>query len=382
MKKVWVGLGALITIILVGLSATGNMHIIKAVQATYFQGQVTANINDGSGFNQTTIQAGDHQAFARHAQYNAIPLSQPLQNYLVEQKSAAFMILKDGKVWHESYYGAYTNRSQTNSFSMAKTVITLLIGAAIDEGYIKHFDQPISDFLPELKEHAKGVTIAQLSAMTSGMDWDENYYSPFSATPKLYYGSDSETFVLEQSYSQKPGATYYYSSASTQLLTLLLKRAIKTSSLSLSDYLSQRLWQPLGMNDDALWHTDEQGLELGYCCISTNVENWAKIAQLLLNDGQWQGKTIISGDFIRAIKKTTLVSHYAHSLWIDQRTPATFYALMGHLGQYTIIHPDENIVVLRLGETRIKDSDNTTRFLPSEIEFYSDEALKLVKSNP
>ena len=382
MKKVWVGLGALITIILVGLSATGNMHIIKAVQATYFQGQVTANINDGPGFNQATIQAGDHQAFARHAQYNAIPLSQPLQNYLVEQKSAAFMILKDGKVWHESYYGAYTSRSQTNSFSMAKTVITLLVGAAIDDGYIKHFDQPISDFLPELKERAKGVTIAQLSAMTSGMDWDENYYSPFSATPKLYYGSDSETFVLEQSYHQKSGATYYYSSASTQLLTLLLKQAIKTSNLSLSDYLSQRLWQPLGMNDDALWHTDEQGLELGYCCISTNVENWAKIAQLLLNDGQWQGQTIINGDFIRAIKKTTLVSHYAHSLWIDQRTPATFYALMGHLGQYTIIHPDEKIVVLRLGETRIKDTDNNTRFLPSEIEFYSDEALKLVKSNP
>jgi CubicO group peptidase (beta-lactamase class C family) len=382
MKKLWVGLGALITIILLGLSVTGNMHIIKAVKATYFQGQVTANINDGQGFNQTTIQAGDHQAFARHAQYNTIPLSQPLQNYLVDQKSAAFMILKDGKIWHESYYGQYTNRSQTNSFSMAKTVITLLVGAAIDDGYIKHFDQPISDFLPELKERAKGVTIAQLSAMTSGMDWDENYYSPFSATPKLYYGSDSETFVLEQRYHQQPGQTYYYSSASTQLLTLLLKRSIKASGLSLSDYLSQRLWQPLGMNEDALWHTDEQGLELGYCCISTNVENWAKIAQLLLNDGQWHGQTVINGDFIRAIKKTTLVSHYAHSLWIDQRTPTNFYALMGHLGQYTIIHPNENIVVLRLGETRIKDTDNVIRFLPSEIEFYSDEALKLVKSNP
>jgi CubicO group peptidase (beta-lactamase class C family) len=109
--------------------------------------------------------------------------------------------------------------------------------------------------------------------MTSGMDWDENYYSPFSATPKLYYGSNNEKFVLEQTYKQKPGEAYYYSSASTQLLTLLLKRAIKTSNLSLSGYLSEWLWKPIGMNDDALWHTDEQGLELGYCCISTNVEN-------------------------------------------------------------------------------------------------------------
>ncbi len=218
--------------------------------------------------------------------------------------------------------------------------------------------------------------------MTSGMDWDENYYSPFSATPKLYYGSDSEKYVLEQAYLHQPGQTYYYSSASTQLLTLLLKRAIKASNLSLSDYLSQRLWQPLGMNDAALWHTDEQGLELGYCCISTNAENWAKIAQLLLNDGQWRGQSIINAEFMQAIKRTSLVSHYAHSLWVDERLPATFYALMGHLGQYAIIHPDDNIVVLRLGENRIKDSNNTTRFLPSEIEFYSDEALKLVKSHP
>lgn len=382
MKKLWVGFGALITIILVGLSVTGNMHIIKAVKATYLQGEVTANINDGPGFNQTIISVGEHQPFARHAQYNVTPLSQPLKNYLVEQKSAAFMILKEGKIWHESYYGPYTNRSKTNSFSMAKTVITLLVGAAIDDGYIKHFDQPVSDFLPELKERAKGVTIAQLSAMTSGMDWDENYYSPFSATPKLYYGSDSEKYVLEQAYLHQPGQTYYYSSASTQLLTLVLKRAIKASNLSLSDYLSQRLWQPLGMNDAALWHMDEQGLELGYCCISTNAENWAKIAQLLLNDGQWRGQSIINAEFMQAIKRTSLVSHYAHSLWVDERLPATFYALMGHLGQYAIIHPDDNIVVLRLGENRIKDSNNTTRFLPSEIEFYSDEALKLVNSHP
>jgi len=379
-KNFLVGLGGVITIILVGLSVTDNMHIIRGVKATYLQGQTTANINDGSGFNQTTIRAASHQPFVKHQQYNAVPLSQPLRDYLIAQKSVAFMVLKDGEIWHESYYGPYTSRSQTNSFSMAKTVITLLVGAAIDDGYITHFDQPIIDFLPELNDRAKEVTIAQLSAMTSGMDWDENYYSPFSLTPKLYYGSDSEAFVLAQNYDQQPGETFYYSSASTQLLTLVLKRALK--GISVSDYLSQRLWQPLGMNADALWHTDDKGFELGYCCISTNAENWAKIAQLLLNDGTWNGQNIISGDFINSIKETTLVPYYAHALWVDQRSPASFYALMGHLGQYTIIHPEENVVVIRLGETRIKDSDNITRFLPSEIEFYSDEVLQLVEANP
>jgi len=77
----------------------------------------------------------------------------------------------------------------------------------------------------------------------------------------------------------------------------------------------------------------------------------------LLNDGQWHGQTLINGDFVRAIKQITLVPYYAHALWVDQRSPANFYALMGHLGQYTIIHPKENIVVIRLGETRIKDSN-------------------------
>jgi CubicO group peptidase (beta-lactamase class C family) len=353
------------------------MHLIKAVKATYFKGQVTANINDGLGFRQSTIDAGVYQPFDLHSKYNDIPLNDSLKSYLIEHQSAAFLILKDGKLWHESYYGSYNELSQTNSFSMAKTVITLLVGAAIDDGLIKGFDQPINDFLPELKDRANGVTIAQLSSMTSGMDWDENYYSPFSLTPKLYYGSDSETFVLEQKYHQQPGQSYYYSSASTQLLTVLLTRAIKPSGLTVSGYLSKRLWQPLGMKGDALWHTDDKGLELGYCCISTNAENWAKIGQLLLNNGQWHGQTIINPEFVRAIKKTTLVPYYAHSLWVDQRVPATFYGLIGHLGQSTIIHPAQNIVVVRLGETRLEDIDEETRPLPTDIEFYSNEVLKM-----
>jgi len=176
---------------------------------------------------------------------------------------------------------------------MAKTVTTLLIGIAIEEGYIRDLDQEIVDFLPEFKDDpiGKTATIRQLSLMNSGYEWDENYYTPFSPTVELYYGSDVENFVLNGSFSAEPGSFWEYSSASTQLLGIFLLRALQkpAAAMTLSEYLSEKIWKPMGMNDDALWHTDNQGMELTYCCLNTNARNYAKLGLLMLNKGRWNG---------------------------------------------------------------------------------------------
>ena len=128
--------------------------------------------------------------------------------------------------------------------------------------------------------------------MTSGYDWEEDYYSPFSPTVELLYGDDVSEFVLGGHFSKPEGAEYYYSSAGTQLLAVLITRAIKLQnpSATLSSYLSKKLWQPLGMNSDGRWHLDDSGMELAFCCLNSNARNYAKLGQLMLQDGQWLGE--------------------------------------------------------------------------------------------
>jgi len=383
MKKVTqIILGALLSllVIIAGLYATGNKHLIRAFQLTYLKGEITANINDHRDFATRTIKAGDTQAWPLHANYNRVSINEDTLALLKRNKTAAFLIIKNGKIFHEQYFAPYHNRSNTNSFSMAKTVQTMLIGSAIEDGLIESFDMLIGQILPALKEKAEGVTLAHLSAMTSGMDWDEEYYSPFSPTPKLLYGYDAETFVLSRDYLVEPSSEYYYASSNTQLLAIALQHVLKEQTIS--EYLSAKYWQPLGMNDDGKWHTDAEGLELTFCCVSTNARNFAKIGQLLLQKGQWKGRQLLSEAFIERMIQPDLTNYYGHSIWIDYRDEPSFYALIGHLGQYIIVIPEQQIVVVRLGELEDSDlyedaEDNALPF-SSEASLYADQAIAMV----
>ena len=219
-KNISIGLLVLILLGVALLYATGNGFIITSVQRTYLAGEVTANINDHTQFKTNVIATSTPQAIPTHERYNSKQISPGLKKELEELRAASFLVVKDGKVIFENYYSGYDNRSKTNSFSMAKTVTTMLLGIAIDEGYVRDLDQPIVDFLPEFKGDplAEKATIGQLAWMNSGFDWDEQYYSPFSPTVELYYGSDVRDFLLNRKFSDEPGSKWYYSSASTQLM--------------------------------------------------------------------------------------------------------------------------------------------------------------------
>lgn len=378
-KRILFGLLGLLLLLLVALLITGNAHIIRAMRLTYLKGHTTANINDYRDFDTHVIRMSQAQAWTLHKDYNKKELSKELESYLKKHHSAAFLIIKDGKLHTEKYFSPYTAQSKVNSFSMAKTITTMLVGAAIDEGKISGFDEPVSSFIPELKGKAKGVTLAHLSAMSSGIDWDENYYSPFSPTPKLLYGYDVENFSLSRKYSLPAGSKYYYASVSTQVLGIALKHAIKEN---LSDYLSKTFWQPLGMNDDGLWHTDTHGMELTFCCISTNARNFAKIGQLLLQKGKWRNRQLLNEKFIERMVQADLTHYYGHSIWIDDRDEKNpqFYSLIGHLGQYIAVVPAHNMIVVRLGEERGKKPDKITHFVPEELSFFVEQAIELVSS--
>ena len=372
-------LTSLIAISALLLMVSGYGYILTGISRTYLKGHTTANIDDHTQFETRVINAGTPSPWPKHPNYNAKPLPEALTSYLGEYGTAAFLVIKDAQVLNEHYFNGYDERSKTNSFSMAKSVVTMLLDIAIQEGHVESLDQALTDFLPEFKdnENAQKATIGQLSLMTSGYDWDEAYYSPFSPTVELVYSHDIEQFLFSRSFSDVPGERFYYSSASTQLLAIALTRAIrkKHPELSLTDYLSEKLWKPLGMNDSALWHTDSQGLELAYCCISSNARNFAKFGQLLADNGKWQGQQLLSKNFAAAMSTPQADDNYGYSLWINQLGTPPFFQLQGHLGQYVTVVPSENLVIVRLGRQRDRTASTLTEIIP----IYIKHALSLAK---
>jgi len=384
MRKYWLypllAILALLALFILGLVLSGNSHLLRAVQLTYLKGHNTANINDGKDFDTSIIATGEVQPWPLHENYNQDTLAPDLETQLRSSNSAAYLVVHKGKLHSEFYFEPYSNRSKTNSFSMAKTIMTMMIGAAIDEGLIKDFEALAKDYIPELSGVADEVRISHLTAMSSGVDWEEDYYTPFSPTPKLLYGYDVESYALSRDYPVAAGAEFYYASVSTQVLGIVLDRALKQAnrSESLSQFLSRKFWQPMGMNDDGTWHTDAQGMELVYCCINTNARNFAKFGLLLSQKGVWNGQQLLQAAFVKRIIEPDLNHYYGHSVWIDERENPQFYLLMGHLGQYVIVVPGHDLVVVRLGEFRLKASDKTTRNIPSDVYFYVDHAIKRV----
>ncbi|NVJ65051.1 MAG: serine hydrolase [Gammaproteobacteria bacterium] len=375
MKKLLLSVLVAIASLIIGLYLTGHGYILTAVSRTYLVGNVTANINDYPQFDTREIKASKAQPWQISESY-PLPISESLSKYLNKHNAAAFLVIHQGKLVSETYFKSYSSSSKTNSFSMAKTILTLMLAKAIEEGYIESLNQPITDFLPEFNDDPNGklATVGSLSTMTSGYEWDEHYYSPFSPTVELLYGDDVQDFVLSGKFSSKPEETFYYSSASTQLLAVLLDRALKTKNpnWTLSDYLSQKFWQPLGMNDSALWHLDDEGMELAYCCISTNARNYAKFGQLMLQNGRWGNEQLVDPFFVQMMSEPFKVANYGYSTWINQQNEPIYYAFRGHLGQRIIIVPEHEMVIVRLGETRGDD-------IVGAESLYVKEALALIQ---
>ena len=382
----WGLLGVLVLAAL-AIQLTGHGYFWKALSATYLQGHSTAHIDDADNFAQRKIATSQPLAWEKDAAFNKEPLNSATLSYLQQYKSAAFLVAKNGKLLHETYFSPYTESSRTNSFSVAKTVTTMQVGLAVQQGLIPSFDAPITQFLPEYAGNARAskATISQVSAMKAGHDWTENYKLPINVTTDLYYGKDAEKLVLNQDFEREPGMEYEYSSGSTQLLGVILKRAIqKKNPLSnVSEHLSQSLWQPLGMEKDAIYTLDrageDGGMERTYCCIFATARDYAKLGQLLLQDGQWGGKQLLDKAFVERMRKPDLQPYYGHSLWMDWTHKHPFYTLQGHQGQYVIVVPSLQLVVVRVGQYRNKAVLGPNRRIPLEVYNFVDEAVRLAQ---
>jgi CubicO group peptidase (beta-lactamase class C family) len=173
----WLAIVLLVAV--AGLKLSGNGFLLKGLWATYLHGHVTASISDARFFDTRTVAAGTPQPWPLAPDHNKATLSPALRKSLEDTRTVAFLIVKDGQLKYEEYWDGYTDTSRTNSFSMAKSITTMLVQCAIQDGLVQGWDQPAMDFLPELKgEFAPELTLRHLCTMTAGLDFNEHYSNP------------------------------------------------------------------------------------------------------------------------------------------------------------------------------------------------------------
>lgn len=274
--------------------------------------------------------------------------------YLGSHKTVAFLIIQNDTVKYEKYFAGYDKASIIPSFSMAKSVTSILIGCAIDDGLIRSVQQPVTDFIPELNKNGfDKVTIEHLLQMTSGLKFNESYANPFGEVAAFYYGGNLRNAVSKLKRKTEPGQRFEYVSGNPQILGVVLERALENKSIS--QYLQEKIWQPIGMEYDASWSLDRKknGVEKTFCCINARARDFAKIGRLYLNKGNWNGKQIVSRGWVeQSIKVDTTNGsawYYQYQWWLPTRS-GDFMA-QGILGQFVYVNPAKNLIIVRLGQS-------------------------------
>lgn len=380
MKK----LGIALLVLLAGVG------IFLALPSQYYLRQalihLTPKIDQYPIFSNRVVKADEPIAWERAAAYNKLTLPNHYRPYFEEMGTVAFVLIHKGKLLHEEYWQGYSDNSLSNSFSMAKSIVSLAIGCAIDDGFIRSVNQPVSDFYPHLTGfNGKTLTIRHLLTMSGGFDFQESYTSPFSPTTKLYYGNDLSSIALGMQVIEEPGIYFNYQSGVTQLLALILEKAVGEP---LSEYVSRKLWTPMHAEEDALWSLDRNdGIEKAYCCFNSNATDFARFGQLLLNRGEWEGKQLISAHYLReaTTPDPSLIvegmdvpnREYGYQFWKLRFRGMEVDYLRGILGQYVFAIPERELVVVRLGHKR--SETRSQQHYPDDIDVWLAAALDMLE---
>ncbi|MDC3274947.1 beta-lactamase family protein [Flavobacteriaceae bacterium] len=363
------------------LYITDTDYLLKAVRTIYVKGYTTAYLEDYKEFDNVKIENDVPQPWPKHKDYNSVTETERLQKYNEAYGAIAYVIIKNDSIWFENYYDGFDENSKTNSFSMAKSYVSGLMGKAIEEGYIKSLDQPVSDFFPEFSEGlAAKLTVGDLSSMASGTNWVEKYYSPLSITTRAYFDDDLKKIILGLKVIKEPGQAYKYSSGDTQLLAMVIEKA---TGKKLYNYLTESFWKPLGSENETLWQVDskEHDLVKAYCCIASNAKDFARFGKLYKDHGKWKGEQLLDSAFVaKSITPRFAESpQYGYGFWMQKRDGKSFFMMRGHLGQYVIVEPEDNIIIVRLGHQKSPDAAN--QIFSDDISIYIEEAYKMLNDD-
>ena len=299
--------------------------------------------------------------------------------YADENKSHALLIFHEGKMQLEHYFDGYSEITQTQTASMHKTVLAILIGIAIDQGYIKTVDEKAFNYIIEWSGDGRNqITIKQMLQQSSGIDYPTFSINPLTEWNQLVVGDNIEEVTLNQLQTKKPNSEFAYNGINPQALGILLQRA---TGQKYSTYLANNLWKELA-EDDAfvILDSEKNRMPRMFCCLDATARDWLRIGLLILNKGKIDGQRVVSEQWIDAmITPSALNPNYGYLTWLggehqenrmyNEKSSSTAYHsepfidkdiiyLDGFGGQRVYIIPSKNLVIVRTGSTRMGWDDS------------------------
>ena len=263
---------------------------------------------------------------------------------------AGLLVLQDGKVRLERYRRGFGPEQRWTSFSVAKSLTSSLVGAALEDGHIQSLDDDVTAYIPELGGSAyEGVTVRQLLTMTSGVRWNEDYTDPNSEVARMLITPPPPgenpviAFMRTLEREEPPGRKWVYKTGETNLVGVLVEKA---TGKSLADYLSEKIWRPFGMEKDAFWQVDLAGKNIGGCCMSAVLRDYGRVGQFVLEGGQ----PVLPAGWVQDATK----SHadigvpgrgYGYQWWTG---PQGTFAAVGIFGQMIHVDPKRKLVIVTL----------------------------------
>lgn len=375
------GFVAVLALAALALILTGNAHILYGLPSTYLIGKTRPDIDDFSYHTVRRVAAGEPQPWAeRLLDESALPGDDLA--FLDSLESAAFLVVYRDTLIYEWYGQGCYAQALINSFSMAKSFTSMAVGAAVDRGAIA-VDEPVATYLPRFGEGLSArMTVRHVLQMRSGIDFGESYSNPFGYQAKAYFGKDLWGITAPYRASQEPGTEWEYEGGNTVILNEVLTAA---TGDALSDAFSRDVWRRIGAEADAHWAIDQEGgHERAFSAFFATARDFARIGRLMLHHGAWQGEQVLSSAWVAASLEPVGVSdthgkrveNYGFQWWLapDGLRPWHFSA-RGMRGQYIVVVPDEELVVVRMGSKRIEEQ--TAEGMSPDLPRWIEMGLKL-----
>ncbi len=284
-------------------------------------------------------------------------VGRPFEEFLTATDTRAFLVVHHDRLVYERYLNGADREDRQTSFSAAKSVLSTLVGLALDEGFIDSVDDPVTDYVPELARRDARfgeITLRHLLTMSSGISYEEHGL-PWSDDAVTYYGTDLRELALEDTeVEEPPGTTWNYDNYNPLLVGLVLERA---TGMPVAEFMSTRLWRPLGAEADATWSLDsnDSGFEKMESGVNARPVDFARLGLLMLHEGRWNGQRILSRSWVREATavdvETDPADFYQYFWWVtprsgEERSP--FFA-RGKYAQYVGVFPRHDLVIVRLG---------------------------------
>ena len=281
--------------------------------------------------------------------------------YIDSSYTQGLLLIQNDTIRYENYWRGQEEDTRHISWSVAKSYISALFGIAIEEGFIKSIDQTVDEYLPELIGSGyDGVKIKDVLQMSSGIKFDENYGDPQSDIQRYWTGfvagESQDEFAGSLRNEKTPGTYNNYVSINTHVLGMII---VKATGKSLTEYLEEKIWKPIGTEFDAYWIVDAKGMEMALGGLNATLRDFAKLGRLYLNKGNWEGKQIVPKDWVKASTSATeehLLPEsinssdpgvgYGYQWWVLDGNEGEFMA-MGVFNQYIYINPTTNTIIVK-----------------------------------